>query len=423
MRQLLAGNPGRGSISEIDFPNAKDGAGMFASPLRIGTAMMICGLSLALCGNVLAAKPAEKADRVTLRRVSNRGIQPQCVVDAKNVVHLIYYSGDPKHGDIFYVRSDDDDATFSKPLRVNSKAGSAIAIGNIRGAHLAVGKKGRVHVAWMGSDQAEPKGPGDATPMLYSRLNDKGTAFEPQRNVIRAAYGLDGGDSVAADDKGNVYVTWHAPEPDAKGEGNRCVWVARSSDEGKTFAKEKRAFSEATGACGCCGMRAFADSKGTLYVLYRAAKDEVHRDMYLLTSADQGGRFEGDRLHNWETKNCPMSSAAFCEKGGSVCAAWETKGQVYFSRIDQATGKRSSPIAAPGESNKRKHPVVAGNARGETILVWTEGMGWEKGGSLAWQVFDKSGKPTADKGRAEGVPTWSLVAVFTRSDGRFTILH
>jgi hypothetical protein len=98
--------------------------------------------------------------------------------------------------------------------------------------------------------------------MLYTRLNDVGTAFEPQRNLITAAVVLDGGGSVAADAAGNVYVFWHAPEPGKKGEGNRRVWVAASADEGKTFAAERAASTEPTGACGCCGLRAFADRKG-----------------------------------------------------------------------------------------------------------------------------------------------------------------
>src|SRR5262249_5593595 len=157
--------------------------------------------------------------------------------------------------------------------------------GNIRGAHLALGKNGRVHVAWNGSHKALPKAPGGGTPMLYSRLNEKGTAFEPQRNLIQSAPGLDGGGSVAADRAGSVYVCWHAPEPSKKGEANRRVWVAVSTDEGKTFAAERAASTEPTGACGCCGMRAFADSKGTLYALYRGAKDVEQRDMYLLSSA------------------------------------------------------------------------------------------------------------------------------------------
>ena len=56
-------------------------------------------------------------------------------------------------------------------------------------------------------------------------------------------------------------------------------------------------------------------------------------------------------------------------------------------------------------------------------LVWTEGMGWNRGGSVAWQVFDKSGRPTRARGRADGVPVWSLVAVFAQPSGDFTILY
>ena len=77
----------------------------------------------------------------------------------------------------------------------------------------------------------------------------------------------------------------------------------------------------------------------------------------------------------------------------------------------------------PDLAKLRKHPAVAANRQGETILVWTEGMAWSKGGDLAWQVFDKEGKPTADKGRAKGVPAWSLVAVFARPEGGFTVVY
>ena len=253
---------------------------------------------------------------------------------------------------------------------------------------LAGGKSAR-----MGSDKAEPKAPGDQSPMVYTRLNDAGTAFEAERNLITTAVGLDGGGSLAADDKGNVYVAWHAPAPDAKGEANRRVWVARSTDEGQTFTAEKPAFKEPTGACGCCGMRAFADHKGNVYMLYRSATDQVHRDIYLLTSTGQAADFQGLNLHPWEISTCPMSSMAFAEGPAGVLAAWETNGQVYWTAIDPATGKTGDPVAPPGQVNGRKHPVVAANAHGETILAWTEGMGWERGGSVAWHVYDRDGKP------------------------------
>jgi hypothetical protein len=369
------------------------------------------------------AADAAEPGKVTSLRVPDQGIQPQVAVDGKGIVHLIYFRGEARNGDLFYVRSQDGGATFSRPLRVNSQPGSAIAVGNIRGAHLAIGKNGRVHVAWMGSSQSEPRGPSDKAPMLYTRLNDEGTAFEPQRNVIQAAAGLDGGGSVSADGAGNVYVAWHAPEPGTKGEENRRVWVAHSKDEGKTFSREKSTAAEVTGVCGCCGMRAFSDRKGAVYLLYRSAADQVNRDTYLLVSKDQGSSFQSINLHQWNIATCPMSSFTLTETSAGVLAAWETSGQVYYARIDPATGKRSESVAAPGAGKGRKHPVVAGNDRGETILVWTEGMGWNRGGSVAWQVFGRDGKPTADKGRVDGVPTWSLVAVFARPDGSFTVIY
>src|SRR6185503_15941898 len=152
------------------------------------------------------------------------------------VTHLIYFQGNPASGDICYVRKAPGEDAFSKPIRVNSQPGSAIAIGSIRGAQLALGRGGRVHVAWMGSQNAQPAMISGArtTPMLYTRLDASGQAFEPERNILTWAAGLDGGGSVAADPKGNVYVAWHASPPDNKrGEAGRAVFVAVSRDDGK----------------------------------------------------------------------------------------------------------------------------------------------------------------------------------------------
>jgi hypothetical protein len=385
-----------------------------------GAALTLFGIGLVVAGPGIYG--AEPASRVTVLRVPQGGIQPQAAVDREGIVHLVYFRGDPHHGDLFYVRSKDR-VTFSEPITVNSQPGSAIAVGNIRGAHLAVGKGGRVHVAWMGAGQAEPKAPGDAAPMLYTRLSDSGTAFEPQRNIIQSAVGLDGGCSVCADGEGNVYVAWHAPGPGAKGEENRRVWLACSTDGGRTFAREVAVSPAGTGACGCCGMRAFCDREGTVYLLYRTAAEKVHRDSYLLVSGDHGASFRAENLSQWKVNACPMSSFALAEGGGSVLAGWETNGEVSFVRVDPTSGRHGAPIPAPGPIGGRKHPVAAANDRGESILVWTDGMGWSRGGSLAWQVFDKDGQSTAERSKAPGVPVWSLVAVFARPDGGFTVVY
>jgi hypothetical protein len=258
-------------------------------------------------------------------------------------------------------------------------------------------------------------------PLFYTRLNDASTAFEPERNIITYAYGLDGGSSVAADPEGNVYVTWHAPQPGtADDEDGRAVFVARSSDEGKTFQREAPAISKPTGACGCCGMRTFADSDCDVFALYRAAYQVTNRDETLLLSRDKGATFQVVYSHHWGLGTCPMSSASISESPGQILAAAETHGRVFFIRLEPKTGKVSSPVSPETQA---KYPVAMGNTRGEVLLVWAEGTGWNKGGSVAWQVYDRAGEPVFAKGRADGLPVWSMPTAFVGADGNFTIIY
>jgi hypothetical protein len=357
-------------------------------------------------------------------KTPNGGIQPQAVVDAKGALHLIYFKGDPGAGDLFYVRRDAGQERFLDPLRVNSQPGSAVATGTVRGGQLALGKGGRVHVAWNGSGKAQPRSPGQYTsPMLFARLGDGGTAFEEQRNLMQVTTTLDGGGTVAADQDGNVYVAWHGVKVGSEaGEQNRQVWLALSADEGKTFAQEVPVNPKPTGVCGCCSMHGFTDSKGSVYLLYRSAQGG-NRDIHLLASKEKGKSFQGALVHEWKVSICPMSTLAFAEGPGNVVAAWDTADQVYFVRIKPGTTDFTDPQSAPGSARARKHPAVAVNGQGETILAWTEGTGWQKGGDLVWQVFDKTGKPTEQKGRVDsGIPTWGLPAVVA-TDGGFTILY
>jgi len=358
---------------------------------------------------------------VTLMRTPHGGIQPQTVVDHQGVLHLIYFQGDSAHGDIFYVHKKiGTDAPFSTPIRVNSTPRSAIAIGTIRGAQLAVGDKGRVHVSWNGVGSKGTNGYARLY-VAYARLNDVGTAFEPQRNLLGSTEEVDGGGSVAADVSGHVYVTWHASAR-GKDEAAGGVFLARSPDGGKTFAPGKKISVLPTGQCGCCSMRAFVDRAGSLYILYRAAGDNFDRDTTLLVSRDSGTTFRCAILGKWKLGACPMSSFSLAEDNTGVVGAWETAGQVYHARLaaDVTQVPRSKP--APGMGS-RKYPVFIPNAQGDTLFAWVEGAGWGRGASLVWQVYDKDGNPEGALGRADGVPVWSLVTAVARPDGSFLVVY
>jgi len=371
-----------------------------------------------------AAGDVPDTPQVVLFRTPGEGIQPQAVSDQNGVVHLVYLKGEPAAGDLYYTQMGPGKNVFNSSVRVNSQPGSAIAIGTVRGAHLAIGRGGRVHVAWNGAGQARPKNPFNSNPMLYTRLDLKTETFEPQRNVMMRTSALDGGGSIAADQAGNVYVVWHGHSEDSPiGEAGRRVWVARSSDDGATFAPEEPASDDRSGACGCCGLRALADSRGGLIILFRAATSGSDRGMHLLNSRDHGLHFEDRVIDRWKIGICPMSTAALVACPGSDLAAWENQQEVHLMRVNDQPIVMTPPSTST-RTGGRKHPAVAYSPRGETLLVWAEQTGWQKGGDLCWQVFDQTGKPTKAGGRVDGgVPVWGLATAVARRDGSFLIIH
>jgi hypothetical protein len=115
-----------------------------------------------------------------------------------------------------------------------------------------------------------------------------------------------------------------------------------------------------------------------------------------------------------------MSSESLVEGPAGVLGAWENNGQVFFAPVARA----APPLAAPGPAAGRKHPSLVQNAAGETLFAWTEGTGWQRGGALAWQIYDRAGKPTGESGRLENaIPVWGLPTAVTRPDGGFVIIH
>jgi hypothetical protein len=382
---------------------------------RLAVILAIATVSLS------AFAPAAEPAAVETLRISGNGVQPQVVVDTAKNVHVIYLAGDPNAADIFYIHSADGGLSFSKPVRVNSQPHSAMAIGTVRGAQLALGKNGRLHVAWMGSNLAEPKAPGKATPMLYARLADNGLSFDPQRNVIQSHPGLDGGGSIAADEHGNVYIAWHAPLEKGAGEQSRQVWLTQSQDDGQTFSAEKP-LSADTGACGCCGLR-IACSGEKLYGLYRTADQKIERDMTLLRFDPKSASTTSAIVGKMQSGICVMSTSALAATRGGAVGAWETNGQIFWSNFP-SQGVPPAGLAVPGRPAGRKHPALAVNSAGQTLVVWTEGTGWNKGGAVAWQEYDADGRiiPNA-RGRGEGLPAWGAPAAFARKDGKFVVMY
>ncbi len=356
-------------------------------------------------------------ESVASERVPEGGLRPRAAVDSKGVLHLLWLQGDAAACNVRHARR--DGTGFAAARTVNSVPRSAVALGTVRGAQLAVDGQGRAHILWVGTQGSTPRPADGSTPVLYSREQADGT-FTEQRNLLGRATGVDGGGAIAAGQDGTVWVFWHAAAG-ATDDAQRAAFARCSRDGGATFGPESRLLAAATGACACCEMGAGVDAAGGTTTLLRMAGASVYRDQIAVWTASAKAKPVNLTLAAWRTPTCPMSTCQVVTVGTRTWAAWECDGQVAWSEMRD--GRALRQINAPGTADGRKHPSIAVDASGRVCLVWTEGTGWQRGGRLAWQVWNEAGTTDGDGGRTEGVPAWSLAAVVAMPTGGFTIFY
>lgn len=363
-----------------------------------------------------SAPQAAQAPAVRVVRAPEGAIQPRVARDAEGGIHLVTYSGEALGGELWYARSSDGGRTFGERLALTTPETRACAHGAVRGAQLALGRGGRVHVAWNGAASKAPHG----AAFWYTRLDDSGTRFEPPRDVVAEHHGLDGGGALVADPAGPVWVAWHAPETPGGGEAARRVFVARSDDDGRTFGPESAASPQGSGVCPCCGIAAFVVGDA-LGLVYRTARDGEKRDTLFCSTGPGSAGYQ--QLDRWKSAACVMSTFAVASSPKGTLVAFESQGAVRFARPGLGAPPPPS-TTAPGDSTARKHPSIACNDAGQVLLAWIAGGNAQAGGVLEWQLFGADGQPLADgSGRREDVPVWDLPATLALADGSFLLLY
>ena len=376
-------------------------------PGRVAIAVLVLA-GVAWTGFASRGAVAESRAAVETLRIPEGGRLPRAVVDAEGTLHVVHVAGGTHRADLFHVTRESGASGWSEPRRVNSRELSVSGVGPVDGAQLAVGPDNRLHVVWL---QAEP------ARFFYTRSLEDGAGFEPQRDLSTGHEGnVEAGPAVAVDGGGNVFVFWHAG---AVEDARRSVHLTVSRDGGTTFEPARRVGAGTEGACACCGLAAMVDAEGAVHVSYRGAGDNVRRGQRLLTSTDQGRSFSDRLVHPWELAACPVSTTNLFAGPGGLTAAWETRGQVYFADVDRLEAVRSPPGKA---RFRRKNPVAAVNARGDTLLAWGDGPGFSFGGSLHWQVFDAAGRALGEPGGGAGTIIDGSTVAAVVQDGRFLVI-
>jgi hypothetical protein len=341
---------------------------------------------------------------------------PDVLMDAKGVLHMVY----ALNHHAWYVRSSDNGATFTSPVKVNTEGQVTFTMGE-RGPKLALGVDGAIHVAWQ-----DLWSPGAKVFARHSRSRDGGMTFEPPK-AVASNPGADGV-SIAADDKGNVLVFWHAAYPPQK-EVPQATWLylARSQDGGATFLPDEhvKVTNQSELACSMCMTRARIGPDGKVYLAFRGAEKSI-RDFYMLRGLATENKFTAIRVNEdqWETPFCPMCGPelTFATDGRALCA-FMTRHKVYWSVSDTELSKFQSHVATPSNEKDEIYPTVVANRRGDCLFVWQVGpMSTTGRATVKWAIYRRGGKITGQQGTLGTTTSGTKPTAFVDTNDEFRIV-
>src|ERR1044072_3539438 len=229
--------------------------------------------------------------------------------------YVAWVNHDAKTADVMLARLNDAGEIQGSPVRVNKEAGAATAWRGDQPS-LAVAPDGAVHVLWTARvDAGEQHG----TDVYLSSSTDRGQSFMTQVKVNDdKAPGPHGMHSLAVAGDGRIYAAWldernvHAPKPSTKGEGhhmesNRDLYLATSTDGGRTFSANRKVASD---ACPCCKTSLAVAADGTLYAGWRQVLPGSFRHIAVASSTDGGTKFSAPMIvsdDRWMLQGCAVS--------------------------------------------------------------------------------------------------------------------
>lgn len=330
---------------------------------------------LLFCGVVFAATPD-----FDIHRLPEDAIQPVVTTDSHGEMHLLYLTTVDKGQGVL---------TYQTPGTVGPRQISGVfRYGDaIARADMVVDADGRVHITWLDVGEGA----------IHYALGDRGSFSS--RVIASDRPGVEAGAVLALAPDG-VTITWH--EGDMIDEASRYLVEVVAADGQVTTPR--RVQTEPVGVCGCCGLAAGNMNREPV-LAYRAATDNVNRDMQLISSGEQR------TLSTWKLETCPVSTAEI--SAGNV--VYESQRKIMIASLAAGAGR----LVVDGSAVRQKHPAIAESADGSQLIVWSEANGYFSGGQLA--IASRSGEGFDYRLTEHTIPDYSYPTVVVH-EGRFLVI-
>jgi len=238
---------------------------------------------------------------------------------------------DTDHSRILFAQSTDGAKTWSDPIQLSQFEGDCLDDDmTTEGAVPAAGPNGEIYVAWAWNQK-----------IWFDRSTDGGKTWLDKDIVIAKQPGgwtfdipgiqrCNGMPVLVCDlsdgpNRGTLYVNW---TDQRRGKTDTDIWIAQSSNGGKTWSKPLRINNDPKGKHQFLSWIAVDQSNGYLYVVFYDRRDynDERTDVYLAVSRDGGKSFTNERIS--ETPFDPSQAVFFGDynhisaHNGSVRPIW-----------------------------------------------------------------------------------------------------
>jgi len=307
---------------------------------------------------------AAALEGVELRPAGTAELREPQLAAGYGKVALAYGSGSA----IWFASSTDGGRTFGPRVLVADTG--ALANSHHRGPRMVILPDAILLTAVVGKEVSKDPhayGRPDNGELTAWRSEDGGKTWV-RTGTINDVFGAanEGLDSLTADAKGNIFAVW-LDRRERGGQGVQ-IWGARSTDGGRTWAKNVRIYASPEGTtCECCDPSVAIDGKGRTWVMFRNVL-AGSRDFYL-THADDGVHFSApEKLGEgtWKINACPMDGGGIVFDHGQLVTAWRRELEIFLDR----------PGAPETRIAEGKDVAIAAGAKG-TYLVWSTAHGIE----------------------------------------------
>ena len=289
------------------------------------------------------------------------------IAAVENTVYLVWQESindqsNKNNYDIFFIKSEDNGNTFSKPKNLSNNTGFS------EHPQIAVSQNG-IFIVWVDNTNS------NNTEIMFTKSEDNGTTFSKVINLSNNSKNSNNVEISAFDE--NVYVVWQDIDDDQNNDKNSSIMFKSSVDSGNTFNDTIELATNTNDAYPKVN-----SYQSYVYIVWNSennddlSKDNKNSGLFFIKSSDKGNTFENSLL----IVNNNFGESQILVSKDEVLIGWgglhsKNINDVYFVKSYDNGTSFTDPYTIQVTKSEKKinHPTNVEIANDDTpYIVWQD---------------------------------------------------